>query len=110
MNKLYILGALALSNVQGYINFGTTTFTTLAYTTANSGHVGSYTYTVSGDCLGTTATATTLGMNNIYKQYYSFTVKKGTVAWGTINVITGASPPTTIATVSITAALNACYH
>jgi hypothetical protein len=67
MNKLYILGALALSNVQAYINYGATTSVgTLAFTAAtNSGFLGVYTYTVSGDCFSA-GTATTLGMNNIY--------------------------------------------
>jgi uncharacterized protein with PIN domain len=60
MYKLYLLGALALSNVEAYINAGTGTTKGNAAT-----YYGKVTYTSTGDCF-TTGTATSLGMNNIY--------------------------------------------
>lgn len=62
MNKLYLLGALALANVEAYASFGTIT---LIYIIPTTGLGGAYTYTVSTDCYSA-ATATTLGLNNIY--------------------------------------------
>jgi hypothetical protein len=70
MNKLYILGALLLSSVEA----GKLSTSASASTTANS-LFGSYTYTVSGDCVPTTGT--TLGLNNKYYQYYSFPIAAG---------------------------------
>lgn len=63
MNKLYILGALLLSSVSAYKltagkDGGDKTWTDILT-------LGSYTYTISGDCFSA-ATATTLGMNNKY--------------------------------------------
>jgi len=97
---LYILGALALSNVSAYINLGITG--TVADTAAA---LGGFTYTAGADCLAT-ATATTLGMNNIYHQYYTFKLTKGTATWST------AASTTAIGTTKFanTFAYNACYH
>jgi hypothetical protein len=73
MNKLYILGALLLSSADAgklaniYSSGGTTFATTL---------LGSYTYTISADCLAS-STVTTLGLNNKYYQYYSFPIATG---------------------------------
>jgi hypothetical protein len=39
--------------------------------------LGAYTYTVSGDCFSA-GTATTLGMNNKYYQYYTYDIAAGT--------------------------------
>jgi len=74
MNKLYILGALLLSSAEaGKLanTYVATTGTTLATTL-----LGSYTYTISADCLAS-ATVTTLGLNNKYYQYYSFPIATG---------------------------------
>jgi hypothetical protein len=60
MNKLYILGALALSAQAGWVGTSATTITSLT-------SVGSYTYTVSGDCYSALTTGTTLGIFNTYK-------------------------------------------
>jgi hypothetical protein len=69
MNKLYILGALALANVDAYVAFATTAGTALTTLTAAltslSGLGGTYTYAFTADCIAST-TLTTLGMNNIY--------------------------------------------
>ncbi len=58
MNKLYLLGALALSHVTAYMDFGPAGGT---YSTP----FGTNTYTATDDCYSG-GTATTLGMNNIY--------------------------------------------
>ena len=42
--------------------------------------LNSVTYTSTGDCF-TGGTATTLGMNNIYYQYYSFSINAGTTTY-----------------------------
>ena len=61
MNKFYILGALLLSSVEaGKLTGSSSTAVTIALAP-----LGSYTYTVSGDCFSA-GTATTLGMNNKY--------------------------------------------
>jgi hypothetical protein len=66
MNKLYILGALALANVEAYINFGTSTYAGKFLEAAPTiGIFGTYTYSISADCFSS-GTATTLGLNNIY--------------------------------------------
>lgn len=86
MNKLYILGALALANVEAYIHFGGTPgATTPSLGIATSGVAGTYTYTIASDCYEK-GTATSLGMNNIYHQYYSFSLTKGTITWSTMAV------------------------
>lgn len=107
MNKLYILGALALANVEAYINLGTYT---LIYIVPGTGIGGAYTYAVSSDCYSA-GTATTLGMNNIYHQYYSFTLTKGTATYAALSVITPAiAGAITTILISITAAYTGCYH
>jgi len=99
MNKLYILGALLLSSVEAGKLSGLSTATTTIATTL----FGSYTYTVSSDCLP--ATGTTLGLNNRYYQYYSFPIAAGTQAWA------AASPVTAGATNwAGTIKYNGCYH
>jgi len=69
LNKLYILGALALSasasSTAGTVDAAGTTF---------SIGKGGYTYTISGDCNASMAGLTILGMFNIYKSYWSFTL------------------------------------
>jgi hypothetical protein len=70
MNKLYILGALLLSSTEAAKLSSASGTSTLALTLW-----GSYTYTLSADCLPTTST--TLGLNNKYYQYYSFTIAVG---------------------------------
>jgi hypothetical protein len=108
MNKLYILGALALANVEAYTSFGTITATWTAIPLTGFG--GAYTYAVSSDCFSA-GTATTLGLNNIYHQYYSFTLSKGTATYA---AFTHISPATIIIItsilISITAAYTGCYH
>jgi len=61
MNKLYILGALLLSSAEaGKLSGVSGSASTGALTT-----LGSYSYTVSADCLAS-LTPTTLGLNNKY--------------------------------------------
>lgn len=71
MNKLYILGALALAGADAYVAFTPspgqalnilTGLTTFIFDT-NVG--GTYTYVYTGDCLSSGSLAT-LGMNNNY--------------------------------------------
>lgn len=80
MNKLYILGALLLSSAEGLkLTLGS------AVSTLTAGvqiPFGSFTYTVSGDCYSA-ATATTLGMNNKYYQYYTFDISAGSKSFAT---------------------------
>jgi hypothetical protein len=112
MNKLYILGALALANVEaGLINPLTgLAIYPLIYALPTTGLAGAYTYTTTADCYST-ATATSLGMNNIYHQYYSFTIAKGSSIFSTItgtNIIAAGNIITTLIT---TATLySGCYH
>lgn len=74
MNKLYILGALLFSAVEaGKLTQATATALN-SYISAMT--LGAYTYTVSGDCFSA-GTATTLGMNNKYYQYYTFDIAAG---------------------------------
>jgi len=73
MNKLYILGALALTQADAYVAWmavtgdpvNTLTGATALLSFATTGLAGSYTYTYTADCLGSGA-LTTLGMNNNY--------------------------------------------
>jgi hypothetical protein len=94
MNKLYILGALALSGAHAYVNFLATkgavlTSITGSPTTFNAeGLGGTYTYTYTGDCLASSSLAS-LGLNNNYYQYYSSALSAGTWAY------TAAASPAT---------------
>lgn len=74
MNRLYLLGALALAEVSAYSGTGTTS--PILDSTWGL-FFSSVTYTATGDCYSA-GTATTLGMNNIYYQYYSFSISAGT--------------------------------
>lgn len=76
--KLYILGALALSGVSAG-TLGSVTSATLG-ATATTINAATYTYTLTGDCFSA-GTATTLGLNNIYYQYYTFTLAAGTLTY-----------------------------
>lgn len=91
MNKLYILGALLLSSAEAGkltgATGGTTTAVYNAYISAMT--LGSFTYTVSGDCFSA-GTATTLGMNNRYYQYYTFDVSAGEKSFATASPIAGS--------------------
>jgi hypothetical protein len=115
MNKLYILGALALANVEALLSLGATASATgtvsyaLIYIAPTTGVAGAYTYTVSTDCFSA-GTATNLGLNNIYHQYYSFALAKGTATFGTVSLTTTLIAPATIILISITAAYSGCYH
>ena len=65
MNKLYILGALALSNVTAYVSIPVTTILAIISPVVDP-NKGSYAYTPTGDCYST-ATAVTLDpLSNIY--------------------------------------------
>lgn len=80
MNKLYLLGALALSNVEAYLGFAVTP--AIVAPLINPLRLA-YTYTASTDCF-TSQPATTLDpLSNIYYQYYSFTAAKGAYTFGT---------------------------
>lgn len=71
MNKLYILGALAVAGADAYVAFTITPGHQLAALNGQTTNVlnpavgGTYTYIYSVDCLGSGA-LTTLGMNNNY--------------------------------------------
>jgi len=66
MNKLYILGALALSSANAAFVGSYAALTTVASVT----YVSTVLYTISvTDCLAT-GSATTLGIFNTYKQYW----------------------------------------
>lgn len=81
-----------LANI--YSSGGTTFATTL---------LGSYTYTISADCLAS-STVTTLGLNNKYYQYYSFPIAFGSVTWA-------ANSPVTISpNFAGTFKYSGCYH
>merc|ERR1719174_790077 len=88
MNKLHILGALALSGAHAYVNFlpakGAALAPVLAAAAADTfndlGLAGTYTYTYTGDCLAS-STLASLGMNNNYYQYYSSALTSGTWAY-----------------------------
>jgi len=68
----YILGSLALSSVDAFLALSGTVTPTDA-----TNFAGTYTYTLTGDCFST-GTATTLGLNNTFYQYYGFTLSAGT--------------------------------
>lgn len=118
MNKLYILGALALSGAHAYVNFIPTKGAvltgilapTLAFNT--EGLSGGYTYTYTGDCLASSSLAS-LGLNNNYYQYYSSALTAGTWAYApAANPITytAAAPAVTTPTSTVTVAYTGCYH
>jgi len=110
MNKLYILGALALANVEASIHTGlTTSIYPLIFILPTQQLAGTYTYTLSADCYST-ATATSLGMNNIYHQYYSFSLSKGTSTFGTVALTLAGGIPTITTLISITTLFSGCYH
>lgn len=121
MNKLYILGALALANVEAglnAINLSAGPATSIVSVTASNTNHGVITYTPSGDCLSSGA-LTTLGLNNIYKQYYYVALTKGSNAISTTATIVtttsaAAGIPAVIAvTVSVYAAtikFTGCVH
>jgi hypothetical protein len=98
MNKLYLLGALMLSTVEASKFVGSTS----AATTATM-PLGSYTYTITGDCYSA-GTATTLGMNNKFYQYYTFDINAGTKAFAASTPIAGAG------SIAHTYAYAGCYH
>jgi hypothetical protein len=111
MNKLYILGALALANVDAALSLGaifTGAYPLIHIIPATGLLLGSYTYTLTGDCF-TAGTATTLGMNNIYHQYYSFTIAKGTAGIFSISGTLGTAVTTPVLT-SGSVAVNGCSH
>jgi hypothetical protein len=61
---------------------------------------GEVTYTASSDCF-TGGTATSLGMNNIYYQYYSFSITKGSNTFSTtFTYATGSTGNKVTSTVS----------
>jgi hypothetical protein len=62
------------------------------------------TYTAKSDCF-TGGTATSLGMNNIYYQYYSFSITKGSNTYST----TFTYAPSTTGN-KVTVAVNGCTH
>jgi hypothetical protein len=94
MNKLYILGALALASVDGLVQFAVPTLSAVSVqmaalqsTVGTSGiNVvglgGTYTYAFTGDCLSSGA-LTTLGLNNNYYQYYYVALTTGTAVHAT---------------------------
>lgn len=99
MNKLYILGALLLSSAEGM----KLTLGTAVAATGSLVPFGSFTYSVTGDCFSA-GTATTLGMNNKYYQYYTFDISAGTKAFA-------AAAPATVATnPAHTYTYSACSH
>lgn len=100
MNKLYVLGALLLSTVEAGKFTGTTATTTVLTSPA-----GSYTYTATGDCFSA-ATATTLGMNNKFYQYYTFDIAAGSKSFATASPISGTGS----ALMAHTYAYAACTH
>ena len=95
MNKLYILGALALANVDAKVAWAPAdgnqvsvlTGADAAGSIAQNGLGGTYTYAHTGDCLASGA-LTTLGLNNNYYQYYFKALTSGTATW------TAAGTPT----------------
>lgn len=120
MNKLYILGALALSGARAYVNFlpaaGTALSPVLAAGPADTfnaeGLSGTYTYTYTGDCLAS-STLASLGLNNNYYQYYSSALTAGTWAYSpAANTITytAAAPAVTSTTSTSTLAFTGCWH
>merc|ERR1719240_2585205 len=119
MNKLYVLGALALSGAHAYVNFLPTKGTALAPVIANAaadtfnaeGLAGTYTYTYTGDCIAS-ATAVTLGLNNNYYQYYTAALTAGTWAYASLSetITYTAVGPVSSTTSKITVTYSGCYH
>merc|ERR1719386_201413 len=123
MNKLYILGALALSGAHAYVNFLPTKGTALAPvikaaaadTFNDLGMAGTYAYTYTGDCLAS-STLASLGLNNNYYQYYSAALTAGTWAYSPAataieyTAASGGTPAVTGSTTAITVAYTGCYH
>merc|ERR1719386_377902 len=117
MNKLYILGALALSGAHAYVNFLPTKGTALAPvikaaaadTFNDLGMAGTYAYTYTGDCLAS-STLASLGLNNNYYQYYSAALTAGTWAFAPAataieyTAASGGTPAVTGSTTAITVA------
>ena len=102
MNKSYLLGALLLSSVSA----GKLSGTVGTAVTVENMPYGSYTYTVSGDCFSA-GTATTLGMNNKFYQYYTFDVAAGTKAFA---AATPVAPLTATTNPAHTYTYAACSH
>jgi hypothetical protein len=123
MNKLYILGALALANVDAKVLFHTTAGTALtplsgtpATNLAPAGLGGTYTYAYTGDCISSGA-LTTLGLNNNYYQYYYIALTKGTATYTAIGQTVPTHTDAAIATNSVAAILSTitnvysgCWH
>merc|ERR1719386_148177 len=121
MNKLYILGALALSGAHAYVNFlavkGTSLTAVDGPTSAFNaiGLAGTYAYTYTGDCLAS-STLASLGLNNNYYQYYSSALTAGTWAYSPAataieyTAASGGTPAVTGSTTAITVAYTGCYH
>merc|ERR1719386_182691 len=125
MNKLYILGALALSGAHAYVNFLPTKGTALAPvikaaaadTFNDLGMAGTYAYTYTGDCLAS-STLASLGLNNNYYQYYSAALTAGTWAFAagattiqyTALIPTGPTPAVESTVSTVTVAYTGCYH
>jgi hypothetical protein len=101
MNKIYVIGALALASANAAATAGYHFKNTIATLP-----LGSFTYSIKTDCLAS-ATATTLGMNNIFKQYYSFTVAAGTVSIAASTPVDGAANSGSNDHIY---AFNGCYH
>jgi hypothetical protein len=93
-----LICALLVAKSYQYVAHGTSPFTTVSTAIG-----GTFTYTVTADCFSA-KTATTLGLNNIYYQYYTFTVTKGGITYGTVT----QSPAVTVKTAIH--AYNGCYH
>lgn len=102
MNKSYLLGALLLSSVEA----GKLTNIVGTVATVENIAYGTYTYTVSGDCFSA-GTATTLGMNNKYYQYYTFDIAAGTRAFA---ASTPVAPLTATNNPAHTYTYAACSH
>ena len=115
MNKLYILGALALSNVEAVINIMSTPGAVISAVVQGGLNVnigGTYTYAYTADCIAST-TLTSLGINNIYHQYYYYALTKGTAIYSSIGTsyattIASTNIPTTLLTV--TNVYSGCWH
>jgi len=120
MNKLYIIGALAIAAAEARVDFMATpgaSYAALAGAAPNifatSGLGGTYTYAYTGDCISS-GSLTTLGLNNNYYQYYYVALTKGTAAVSTTTTsyTTDNNPAGVIASalITITNVYNGCYH
>jgi len=79
MQKLYILGLLAISTVDAYIGgtiFAPTGSIIIADPLVNPLRI-SFTYTASTDCYVGSTTTTLNANTNFYSEYYSFNMPKG---------------------------------